>query len=133
MKRTRRIPKKGGRGPARDNLFEYFILSTATSEIRILLVGASLKFALKGGSGKTALRRAVVPEGRELLSGYLLYDYSSSASSKSALKGGFVEMAMRRVVAPEGREEAILLEVFVSAVRSSLVFPSLRRVKSICE
>lgn len=74
-----------------------------------------------------------MPEGRELLSGYLLYDYSSSASSKSALKGGFVETAMRRVVAPEGREEAILLEVFVSAVRSSLVFPSLRRVKSICE
>ncbi|KAA8634993.1 hypothetical protein SMACR_03947 [Sordaria macrospora] len=60
----------------------------------------------------------------ELLSGYLLYDHSSSASSKSASKGGSVEAALRRAVAPEGREEAILLEVLASAVRSSLAAPA---------
>ncbi|EAA31414.3 hypothetical protein GE21DRAFT_7664 [Neurospora crassa] len=60
----------------------------------------------------------------ELLSGYLLYDHSSSASSKSASKGGSVETALRRAVAPEGREEAILLEVLASAVRSSLAAPA---------
>lgn len=60
----------------------------------------------------------------ELLSGYLLYDHSSSASSKASSKGGSVETALRRAVAPEGREEAILLDVLASAVRSSLAAPA---------
>ncbi|KAL2017575.1 hypothetical protein VTK56DRAFT_1948 [Thermocarpiscus australiensis] len=56
----------------------------------------------------------------ELLSGYLLYDHTTSTKSKSSSKRNSSEAAMKNVVAPEGNEESVLLEVLASAVRLSL-------------
>ena len=56
----------------------------------------------------------------ELLAGYLLYDHTSSSKSKSRSKSNSTESVFRKAVAPEGDEEAILLEVLASAVKSSL-------------
>ncbi|KAK4242547.1 hypothetical protein C8A03DRAFT_29309 [Achaetomium macrosporum] len=56
----------------------------------------------------------------ELLSGYLLYDHTTSTKSKSAAKRKSSEAALKSAVAPEGREESVLLEVLASAVKLSL-------------
>ncbi|KAJ4306259.1 cohesin complex subunit [Collariella sp. IMI 366227] len=60
----------------------------------------------------------------ELLSGYLLYDHTTSTKSKSASKRTSNETALKNAVAPEGREESVLLEVLASAVRLSLASAS---------
>lgn len=64
----------------------------------------------------------------ELLSGYLLYDHTTSTkskgSSKRGSKGTSNEAALRNAVAPEGNEEPVLLEVLASAVRLSLASAS---------
>ncbi|KAL1840222.1 hypothetical protein VTJ49DRAFT_705 [Mycothermus thermophilus] len=57
----------------------------------------------------------------ELLSGYLLYDHTTSTKSKaSSGKRGSGGAALKSAIAPEGREEAVLLEVLEAAVRMSL-------------
>ncbi|KAK0728060.1 hypothetical protein B0T26DRAFT_672653 [Lasiosphaeria miniovina] len=57
----------------------------------------------------------------ELLSGYLLYDHTTSSKSKSASRGkSSNESALRNAVAPVGKEESVLLEVLSSAVKLSL-------------
>ncbi|KAK5993259.1 Cohesin subunit psc3-like protein [Cladobotryum mycophilum] len=58
----------------------------------------------------------------EILAGYLLYDHSTSAKSKSKSKskGNSVEDAFKKAVAPTTEEEAILLDVLSSAVKSSI-------------
>ncbi|KAL2126834.1 hypothetical protein VTI74DRAFT_147 [Chaetomium olivicolor] len=60
----------------------------------------------------------------ELLSGYLLYDHTTSTKSKSSSKRTSNETALKNAVAPEGREEAVLLEVLASAVKLSLASAS---------
>ena len=63
----------------------------------------------------------------ELLSGYLLYDHTTSTKSKGSSKRGkgtSNEAALRNAVAPEGNEEPVLLEVLASAVRLSLASSS---------
>ena len=56
----------------------------------------------------------------ELLSGYLLYDHSTSTKSRSSSKRNTSEAALKNAVSPEGKEESVLLEVLASAVRLSL-------------
>lgn len=56
----------------------------------------------------------------ELLSGYLLYDHTASSKTKTKAKGGSNEAILRTHVAPVAGEEAILLEVLATAVKSSL-------------
>lgn len=56
----------------------------------------------------------------ELLSGYLLYDHTASSKTKTKAKGGSNEVILRTHVAPVAGEEAILLEVLATAVKSSL-------------
>jgi cohesin complex subunit SA-1/2 len=60
----------------------------------------------------------------ELLSGYLLYDHSTSTKSKSASKRTSNEAALMNAIAPEGKEESVLLEVLASAVKLSLASAS---------
>jgi cohesin complex subunit SA-1/2 len=56
----------------------------------------------------------------ELLSGYLLYDHSTSTKSRSSSKRNTNEAALKNAVSPAGKEESVLLEVLASAVRLSL-------------
>ena len=56
----------------------------------------------------------------ELLSGYLLYDHTTSTKSRSSSKRTSNEVALKNAVAPEGNEESVLLEVLASAVKLSL-------------
>ncbi|AEO62491.1 uncharacterized protein THITE_2106708 [Thermothielavioides terrestris NRRL 8126] len=56
----------------------------------------------------------------ELLSGYLLYDHTTSTKAKASSKRTSNEVALKHAVAPEGKEEVVLLEVLASAVRLSL-------------
>ncbi|KAL2256910.1 hypothetical protein VTK26DRAFT_930 [Humicola hyalothermophila] len=56
----------------------------------------------------------------ELLSGYLLYDHTTSTKSRSSSKRNSSEAALKNAVAPEGNEESVLLEVLASAVKLSL-------------
>ncbi|KAL2119533.1 hypothetical protein VTJ04DRAFT_6494 [Mycothermus thermophilus] len=60
----------------------------------------------------------------ELLSGYLLYDHTTSTKSKSSSKRGSSGAALKSAIAPEGKEEAVLLEVLEAAVRLSLASAS---------
>lgn len=60
----------------------------------------------------------------ELLSGYLLYDHTTSTKSRSSAKRSSNQTALKNAVAPEGREESVLLEVLACAVRLSLVSTS---------
>ncbi|KAH6636778.1 hypothetical protein F5144DRAFT_488261 [Chaetomium tenue] len=60
----------------------------------------------------------------ELLSGYLLYDHTTSTKSRSSSKRTSNEATLKSAVAPEGNEEPVLLEVLASAVRLSLVSTS---------
>ncbi|KAI8659420.1 SCD domain-containing protein [Fusarium sp. Ph1] len=53
-----------------------------------------------------------------ILAGYLLYDHTTSSRSKS--RGNDAERAFKKAVAPAATEEAILLDVLSSAVKSSL-------------
>ncbi|EOO02934.1 putative stag domain-containing protein [Phaeoacremonium minimum UCRPA7] len=57
----------------------------------------------------------------EALSGFLLFDHSTSTKSKSKPKGASADATFRKAVAPEGSEESVLLEVLASSVRQSLV------------
>ncbi|KAL2196367.1 hypothetical protein P885DRAFT_78094 [Corynascus similis CBS 632.67] len=56
----------------------------------------------------------------ELLSGYLLYDHTTSTKSRSSSRRTSTEAAIKSAVAPEPREESVLLEVLASAVKLSL-------------
>ncbi|KAH6630879.1 hypothetical protein B0J18DRAFT_379567 [Chaetomium sp. MPI-SDFR-AT-0129] len=56
----------------------------------------------------------------ELLSGYLLYDHTTSTKSRASGKRSSSETALKNAVSPEGNEESVLLEVLASAVRLSL-------------
>jgi cohesin complex subunit SA-1/2 len=56
----------------------------------------------------------------ELLSGYLLYDHTTSTKSRPSSKRTSSEVAMKTAIAPAGNEEAVLLEVLACAVRLSL-------------
>ncbi|KAG7288707.1 hypothetical protein NEMBOFW57_005063 [Staphylotrichum longicolle] len=60
----------------------------------------------------------------ELLSGYLLYDHTTSTKSRSSSKRTSNEKALKNAVAPEGSEESVLLEVLASAVKLSLASAS---------
>jgi cohesin complex subunit SA-1/2 len=60
----------------------------------------------------------------ELLSGYLLYDHTTSTKSRSSSKRTSNEAALKNAVAPEGKEESALLEVLASAVKLSLASTS---------
>lgn len=60
----------------------------------------------------------------ELLSGYLLYDHTTSTKSRSSSKRTSNEATLKSAVAPEGNEEPVLLEVLASAVRLSLASTS---------
>jgi cohesin complex subunit SA-1/2 len=60
----------------------------------------------------------------ELLSGYLLYDHTTSTKSRSSSKRTSNEAALKNAVAPEGKEESVLLEVLASAVKLSLASTS---------
>ncbi|RGP62235.1 cohesin complex subunit sa-1 2 [Fusarium longipes] len=53
-----------------------------------------------------------------LLAGYLLFDHTTSSKARS--KGNNPELAFKKAVAPSSAEEAILLDVLSSAVKSSL-------------
>ncbi|EKJ75721.1 hypothetical protein FPSE_04103 [Fusarium pseudograminearum CS3096] len=53
-----------------------------------------------------------------LLAGYLLFDHTTSSKARS--KGSNPELAFKKAVAPTPAEEAILLDVLSSAVKSSL-------------
>ncbi|KAI8714318.1 SCD domain-containing protein [Fusarium sp. LHS14.1] len=53
-----------------------------------------------------------------ILAGYLLYDHTTSSRSKS--RANDAERAFKKAVAPAATEEAILLDVLSSAVKSSL-------------
>lgn len=57
-----------------------------------------------------------------LLAGYLLFDHTTSSKARS--KGNNPELAFKKAVAPSSAEEAILLDVLSSAVKSSLTHPS---------
>lgn len=57
-----------------------------------------------------------------LLAGYLLFDHTTSSKARS--KGNNPELAFKKAVAPSPAEEAILLDVLSSAVKSSLTHPS---------
>ena len=56
----------------------------------------------------------------QILSGYLLYDHTTSTKSKSRSKNTSPEAAFKKAVAPSSEEEAILLKVLASAVKTSL-------------
>lgn len=56
----------------------------------------------------------------EILTGYLLYDHTTSTKSKPKSKAKSADVAMRQHVAPTADEEAILLEVLVAAVKQNL-------------
>lgn len=58
----------------------------------------------------------------EILAGYLLFDHTTSTKSraKAKSKGLTPEAAFKKAVAPDSEEEAILLEVLSSGIRSSL-------------
>ncbi|KAL2212209.1 STAG-domain-containing protein [Sarocladium strictum] len=63
-----------------------------------------------------------VPEIRkwEILSGYLLYDHTTSSKSRAKSKGGSSEAAFKKAVAPSNAEEIMLLSVLSAAVKLSL-------------
>ena len=56
----------------------------------------------------------------ELISGYLLYDHTTSTKSKSKSSSKSNGAALRDAVAPQDGEEPILLEVLASAVKLAL-------------
>lgn len=58
----------------------------------------------------------------EILAGYLLFDHTTSAKSRSKSKsrGDSPETAFKKAVAPTAAEEAILLDVLSSAIKTSL-------------
>ncbi|XWW96740.1 hypothetical protein V2A60_004720 [Cordyceps javanica] len=58
----------------------------------------------------------------EILAGYLLFDHSTSTKSRGKTKGKNTspEAAFKKAIAPLREEEAILLEVLSSGIRSSL-------------
>ncbi|KAK4122428.1 hypothetical protein N657DRAFT_672965 [Parathielavia appendiculata] len=60
----------------------------------------------------------------ELLSGYLLYDHTTSTKSRSSSKRTSNEATLKNALAPEGKEESVLLEVLASAVKLSLASAS---------
>ncbi|KAK0719821.1 hypothetical protein B0H67DRAFT_483835 [Lasiosphaeris hirsuta] len=60
----------------------------------------------------------------ELLSGYLLYDHTTSSKARTKTKGNSNEATLREHIAPKDREEPILLEVLASAVKLSLTSTS---------
>lgn len=59
----------------------------------------------------------------EILTGYLLYDHTTSTKSKSRSKSksNSSEEAFKKAVAPTAEEEKILLDVLSSAIKSSLL------------
>ncbi|KAG5951542.1 hypothetical protein E4U53_002857 [Claviceps sorghi] len=62
-----------------------------------------------------------------MIAGYLLYDHTTSSKSKSrseSANSGSPEAALKTAVAPSPEEEAILLDVLGSAVKSSLTMTS---------
>ncbi|KAG8416913.1 cohesin complex subunit [Metarhizium acridum] len=62
----------------------------------------------------------------EMISGYLLFDHTTSAKSKSRSKSKATspEAAFKKAIAPSAEEESILLDVLSSAVKSSLTLTS---------
>ncbi|OAA45466.1 STAG-like protein [Metarhizium rileyi] len=62
----------------------------------------------------------------EMISGYLLFDHTTSAKSKSRSKSKNLspDAAFKKAVAPNPEEESILLDVLSSAVKSSLTLTS---------
>ncbi|EXV00764.1 STAG domain protein [Metarhizium robertsii] len=62
----------------------------------------------------------------EMISGYLLFDHTTSAKSKSRSKSKATspEAAFKKAIAPNSEEESILLDVLSSAVKSSLTLTS---------
>lgn len=62
-----------------------------------------------------------------MIAGYLLYDHTTSSKSRSrskTAKASSPEVAFKMAVAPSPQEEAILLDVLGSAVKSSLTLTS---------
>ncbi|KAG5971076.1 hypothetical protein E4U58_000300 [Claviceps cyperi] len=62
-----------------------------------------------------------------IIAGYLLYDHTTSSKSRSrskTAKASSPEVAFKMAVAPSPQEEAILLDVLGSAVKSSLTLTS---------
>jgi cohesin complex subunit SA-1/2 len=58
----------------------------------------------------------------EMLTGYLLFDHTTSTKSKSRSKSkaNATEAAVKNAIAPDSSEESVLLEVLASAVKASL-------------